>query len=362
MRTALALGPTNERRISSSLNGRDGEGDPSLNMETPGASPRRRVSLADCRGGPAGPLLHCEDPFEVGGVGDPSDQPAEESRDLVFAGYRLQEIADYRAAIQSWFKALRVGGRLAIVVPHAFLYERLLALPGRWDPAQRRLYTPASLMSEVEEALEPNSYRVRWLSDDDAGYDYGLDREIPPAGAADVLLVLERIAVPRWGLTETPRVKAFDPDYEFEPNRTRVEFVSTAPRSKILILKLDHLGDFIMGIPALEKARATFADAEITLVVGAWNLDIARQMNVADKVPAVQRLPQQLQRRRGRCQGQAGAVRGARHRGVRYRHRSSHRHRHALSVEERAGGSTRRGGAARAPRFPRYRAAAGLQP
>jgi hypothetical protein len=248
------------------------------------AAQRRRVSLADYVGGPAASFLQGEASFEIGAPGAGSDAPATESHDLVFAGYRLQEIVDYRAAIQGWFNALRLGGRLVIVVPHAFLYERLLALPGRWNPAQRRLYTPASLMSEVEEALAPNSYRVRWLGDDDEGYDYRLDRDVPPAGAADVLLVLERIAAPTWGLTEAIQVKAFDPDYEFEPNRTRVEFVATAPRSKILILKLDHLGDFIMGMPALEKARATVAGSEITLVVGSWNLDFARQMGVADNV------------------------------------------------------------------------------
>jgi hypothetical protein len=260
-------------------------------METPPAAPRLRVSLAEYVGGPAASLLGSDAPFEIGAHARAGEGPAADSHDLVFAGYRLQEIADYRAAIQGWFKALRVGGRLVIVVPHAFLYERLLALPGQWNPAQRRLYTPASLLSEVEEALAPNSYRVRWLTDDDDGYDYGLGREVPPVGAADVLLILERIALPTWGLTETPEVKAFDPDYEFEPNRTRVEFVATAPRSKILILKLDHLGDFIMGIPALEKARATFADSEITLVVGAWNLDFARQMNMADTVIAFDVFP-----------------------------------------------------------------------
>ena len=122
-------------------------------------------------------LLEGESVFEIGPAAQAEAIPPDESQDLVFAGRRLQEIADYRAAIQGWFKALRVGGRLFIVVPHAFLYERLLAMPGRWNPAQRRLYSPASLMSEVEEALEPNSYRVRWLSDDDQGYDYGLSRD-----------------------------------------------------------------------------------------------------------------------------------------------------------------------------------------
>jgi SAM-dependent methyltransferase len=254
-----------------------------LNIEVPRASVTKRAALTDYLDGPLAPLLQGATWFEIGAtLAEPL--PPDGSQDLVFAGHRLQEIGDYRAAIQDWFRILRVGGRLVIVVSHAFLYERLLALPGRWDPAQRRLYTPASLLAEVEEALVPNTYRVRWLGDDDRGYDYALDRETPPVGAGDVVLVIERIIPPAWGLAEAPTAEAAAPDYSFEPERTRVEFVSLRPRNRILILKLDHLGDFIMGMPALERARAAFPEAHITLVVGAWNLDIARQMNVADQV------------------------------------------------------------------------------
>jgi hypothetical protein len=259
-----------------------------LNVANAEACPLRRQSLANYAKGPLAPFLDCTTVFEVGAT---ANLPPAGSQDLVFAAYRLQEIADYRAAIQSWFGGLKIGGQLFIAVPHAFLYERLLVLPGRWNPGQRRLYTPASLLAEVEEALSPNSYRVRWLSDNDDGYDYNLDRESEPLGPADVVLVLERIAAPSWTLVETSAALASAPDYAFEPDRTRVEFVHRTPRTKILILKLDHLGDFIMGIPALQKARASFADSDITLVVGSWNVDIARQLDLADQVRAFDVFP-----------------------------------------------------------------------
>ncbi len=245
--------------------------------------------IADHLNGLLAPNFQGEGVFEVGAEADVL--PPDGSQELMFAPFRLQEIGDYRAALRKWFGALRVGGRLVIVVPHAFLYERLLTLPGRWDPAQRRLYTPGTLLCEVEEALPPNSYRVRWLAEDDQGYDYGLGRDVPPVGASDIVLLLERIEPPVWALAETHEAKASAPDFAFEPERTRVEFVSTRPRTRILILKLDHLGDFIMGIAALEKARAKFGDSEITLVVGSWNVDVARQMNVADQVLAFNVFP-----------------------------------------------------------------------
>ena len=209
---------------------------------------------------------------------------APEGQAVVFAGYRLQDIADYRLALRTWFEAVRPGGVLVIVVPHAFLYERQNALPSRWNPEQRRLYTPASLMDEIEESLSPNSYRVRHLGDADSGYDYGAPDTAFPVGRHDVQLVLERIAPPSWSLSERTKAAEPAPPLAFEPLRTRVERDAGLPSSRILILKLDHLGDFIMGIPALEKARAAFPHAEITLVIGSWNREMAQGLSVADRI------------------------------------------------------------------------------
>ncbi|MDO6413666.1 hypothetical protein Q4F19_04655 [Sphingomonas sp. BIUV-7] len=206
----------------------------------------------------------------------------------------LQDVADYRAMFRAWFAVLRSGGHLIITVPHTFLYERLLSLPSRWNPRQRRLYTPNSLMAEVEEALEANSYRVRLLCDDDNGYDYGVAADHPPSGASDILLILEKIDRPTWRLgppLAPSKIRSAEPDYAFEPKRTRVESVSQPPHRRILILKLDHLGDFIMSLSALEKARARFPGAHITLIVGSWNVEMARNSSLADEVIAFDIFP-----------------------------------------------------------------------
>jgi ADP-heptose:LPS heptosyltransferase/glycosyltransferase involved in cell wall biosynthesis len=49
---------------------------------------------------------------------------------------------------------------------------------------------------------------------------------------------------------------------------------------KILVTKLDHLGDFILSIPALAKLRAKYPDALIDIVVGSWNAQITRELNL----------------------------------------------------------------------------------
>jgi ADP-heptose:LPS heptosyltransferase len=55
---------------------------------------------------------------------------------------------------------------------------------------------------------------------------------------------------------------------------------------RILVLKLDHLGDFIIGMPAMRTLRALFAGDHITLICGSWNLAAARESGLADEIVA----------------------------------------------------------------------------
>ena len=100
------------------------------------------------------PMLAAEPLLEIG-VSEPG--VVDGSQATVVALLRLQNEPDYRRALRDWFRPVRTGGHLIVVVPHAFLHERQLALPSRWHPRQRRLYTPASLLDEVEEALPPTA-------------------------------------------------------------------------------------------------------------------------------------------------------------------------------------------------------------
>jgi len=53
---------------------------------------------------------------------------------------------------------------------------------------------------------------------------------------------------------------------------------------RLLVLKLDHLGDFIIGMPAMRALREAFVDDHITLICGSWNLALARASGLADQV------------------------------------------------------------------------------
>jgi ADP-heptose:LPS heptosyltransferase len=74
------------------------------------------------------------------------------------------------------------------------------------------------------------------------------------------------------------------------------EFAATPPCApRILVLKLDHLGDFLIGLPALIKLRATFPKAHVTLICGPWNVTTARALGVADEIRAYEFFPENAQ-------------------------------------------------------------------
>ena len=64
-----------------------------------------------------------------------------------------------------------------------------------------------------------------------------------------------------------------------------------AARLWILVLKLDHLGDFIIGLPSLRLLRAAFPTAFIRLIVGSWNEAQAVAAGLADDVASYDFFP-----------------------------------------------------------------------
>jgi ubiquinone/menaquinone biosynthesis C-methylase UbiE len=127
---------------------------------------------------------------------------ADESQDAVYSSHCLEHIPGYIRAIQEWYRVTKVGGHVITVVPHAHLYERLQRPPSRWNAEHERFYTPASLLAEFEAALRPNSYRVRYLEDNDLDYDYSVDLSYHPIGCYEIVLVIEKISLPSWSLAE----------------------------------------------------------------------------------------------------------------------------------------------------------------
>jgi heptosyltransferase-2/heptosyltransferase-3 len=59
------------------------------------------------------------------------------------------------------------------------------------------------------------------------------------------------------------------------------------PPRKLLVIRLDHLGDVLFATPALRALRTAFPDAELTLLAGPWAADAVTGTGLVDRVQVV---------------------------------------------------------------------------
>lgn len=58
------------------------------------------------------------------------------------------------------------------------------------------------------------------------------------------------------------------------------------PIRRILLLKLDHIGDFFTSVRAMVMLREAWPQAHITLVCGPWNVSLAKQLGIFEDIRA----------------------------------------------------------------------------
>jgi hypothetical protein len=228
-------------------------------------------------------------------------QKLKDGLSLLLVHNALQFLIETRQFLGACFAKLAIGGLMVVTTPHQFLYERKLRLPSRRNPLHRRFYTPNTLLADIEEAIDPCECRVRFLADNDAGYDYRAALGGEPDGAQDIVVALEKIARPPWrpeldrdelwATTSNQPTRFLEID---KGNPTLIRSVVPDRRGvdRILVMKLDHRGDFLMANGAFKILRKAFPAAEITLVCGSWNVGEAKKLRLFDKVTALDFFPE----------------------------------------------------------------------
>ena len=98
---------------------------------------------------------------------------ADLSQDTVYASHVYEHIADWKSALQEWYRVLKVGGYLIIAIPHVWLYEKKPDLPSKYNLDHKRFYAPHDLLEEIWQALPHLGYRIKHLCDNDTGWDDG---------------------------------------------------------------------------------------------------------------------------------------------------------------------------------------------
>lgn len=115
------------------------------------------------------------------------------SQSFLYSSHCLEHITDYKATLKEWFRVLKPGGHLVIVVPHMHLYEKKTELPSRFNADHKRFYTASSLCKEIEDSLEVNSFRIRHLKENDAGHVYADPPEVHGKGQYELEIVVEKL-------------------------------------------------------------------------------------------------------------------------------------------------------------------------
>jgi SAM-dependent methyltransferase len=127
---------------------------------------------------------------------------ADESFDAIYSSHCFEHIADYQAVLHDWYRLLKTGGYLIIVVPHQYLFEKKRRLPSRTNHDHKRFYTPDSLLAEIRETLPENGYRIRHLADQDTDYNYARPPLDHAEGRFEIEVVVQKIERPYWNLDD----------------------------------------------------------------------------------------------------------------------------------------------------------------
>lgn len=96
----------------------------------------------------------------------------------------------------------------------------------------------------------------------------------------------------RWW-RERRRVRAIRFARAASKNQHLIAAAQTLPdRPRILLLKLDHIGDLVLAMRAMLQIRKAWPDAHMTLVCGPWSVDLARQLGAFDRIVAYRFFPE----------------------------------------------------------------------
>lgn len=99
---------------------------------------------------------------------------ADATYDFVFSSHCLEHIQNPNAAIQHWWRILKPGGYMILVLPHRDLYEKKRLLPSNWNPNHVNFWLPErndpphtfGLLTLIQANLQKWDLIGIWVCDD----------------------------------------------------------------------------------------------------------------------------------------------------------------------------------------------------
>jgi len=153
-------------------------------------------------------------------------------------------------------------GAVVIAADSTSLPEVMGSAEALFDPL-----SVSSMSAKMHQALTDEGLRARLLENARIqAKAFSWDRSAKLALQA--MATFERTGEPR-----TAQAVTFERTTLFEPRIKR-----------ILLLKLDHMGDLLLAVPAISRLRARYPKASIDIVVGSWNQALAQTLPFFDRV------------------------------------------------------------------------------
>jgi len=122
----------------------------------------------------------------------------DESFQTVYASHILEHINNPKKAIENWWRILKPGGHLIIMVPHRDLYEKRKTLPSQWNGEHKWFWLPEesespctiSLKGLLNKAIPDGEIlSLKVLSD---GYDHSLPVNAHPVGEFSIEVIVRK--------------------------------------------------------------------------------------------------------------------------------------------------------------------------
>ncbi len=126
---------------------------------------------------------------------------ADESFDFVYSSHLLEHLPDHERALRNWWRVLKSGGYLILLLPHRDLYEKKARLPSRFNEDHKHFILPDRDDPPDTIGLVPLLNRV--LADsqliycktcDEGYFDPGL--ELPSTGEFSIEAVVQKLGMP----------------------------------------------------------------------------------------------------------------------------------------------------------------------
>lgn len=139
---------------------------------------------------------------------------ANEKYQTVYASHVLEHVDDPVKAVKEWWRVLRRGGNLIVIVPHMSLYEKKEELPSQWNPEHKTFWLPSSKTKNVrcldaviragifdmteDDNLSPDQLELysrmrKHFQVVDDGYDYSLPSNVHPVGEYSIEIVINKL-------------------------------------------------------------------------------------------------------------------------------------------------------------------------